>query len=133
MLSYVSTIILIISGQITDPPSGSMIVDFEGAKNITTITCDAVTSTRNRINTEWSVTNFRGVSGFQILSRNPEIFHFSGDPIPGTIPTQTFQNRLTILTMTNDLDLMTIFCGSNTIPVQAHFSFRIYRKFNLSC
>ena len=108
-----------------------MIVDFEGANNITTITCDVVASTRNQINTEWSETNFIGVSGFQTLSSNPEIFYFSGDPIPGTVPTQTFRNRLTILNMTNDLDRVTIFCGSNTIPAQAHFFFRIYRKFFL--
>ena len=105
-----------------------MIADFEGAKNTTIITCDIVNITRNQINTEWSVTNFRGVSSFQTLSSNPEIFHFSGDPIPGTMPTQTFRNRLTILNMTNDLDRVTLSCGSNTFPTQAHFLFRIYRK-----
>ena len=56
-------------------------MDFEGAKNATIISCEIVNTTRNQINTEWSVTNFRGVSSFQILINNPEIFHFSGDPI----------------------------------------------------
>ena len=107
-------------------------MDFEGAKNATIITCDIVNTTRNQINTEWSVIDFRGVSSIQTLSNNPQIFHFSGDLIPGTVPTQTFQNRLTILNMTNDLDLVTIFCGSNTFPTQAHFLFRIYRKFEFN-
>ena len=120
------------SGQITDPPSGSLIVDFEGAKNTTTISCDVVTSKRNQINTEWSVINFRGVSTSQILSSNTEIFHFSGNPIPEITctSTQTFQNRLTILVLSNDLDQVTLFCGRNVFPAQAspHFFFRIYRK-----
>jgi hypothetical protein len=69
-----------------------LIADVEGAINTTTIdiTCDVVNGIRNQINTEWSVINFKGVSRFQTLSGNPEIFQFSGDPIPGTIPTQTF-------------------------------------------
>ena len=125
-------LLLIISDQITDPPSGSLIADFEGAINTITISCDVVTSTRNKINTEGSIINFRGVSTFQILSNNPEIFQFSGDPIPGTIPPRIFRNRLTILNMTNDLDQATIFCGSNTFPTQAHFLFRIYRKFEFN-
>jgi hypothetical protein len=71
--------------------------------------------------TEWSVINFKGVSSFQTLSGNPEIFRFSGDPIPGTISTQTFRNKLTILNFSIDLDRVTIFCGSNTSSAQAHF------------
>ena len=122
----------IISGQISDPPSGSLIVDFEGAINTTTITCDIVNRTRDQINTKWSITNFRGVSSFQTISSNPEIFHFSGDPIPGTVPTRTFRNRLNILNMSHDLDQVTLFCGSNTFPTQAHIFFRIYRKSEFS-
>jgi hypothetical protein len=105
-------------------------VDFEGAINTTTISCDVVNRTRNQINTEWSVTNFKGVSSFQILNNNSEIFEFTGDPIPGTIPTQTFRNRVTILVLSNDMDRVTLFCGSDTFPAQTvpHFFFRIYRK-----
>ena len=121
-----------ILGQITDPPNGSLIVDFEGAINTTIITCHIINRTRDQINTEWSVTNFKGLSSFQTLSSNPEIFHFSGDPIPGTMPTQTFRNRLTILNMSNDLDRVTLSCGSNIFPTQALFFFRIYRKSEFS-
>ena len=117
----------IIPGQISDPPSGSVIVDFEGALNSTNIACDIVNRSRHQINTEWSISNFKGVSSFQMLS-DPEIFLFSGDPIPGNVPTQTYQNRLTILILSNDLDRVTIFCGSSTFPTLAHFFFRIYRK-----
>ena len=73
LLCYSYITIINISGQIYDPPSGSLIADVEGAKNATTISCDIVNRTRDQINTEWSVTNFRGVSSFQTLSSNPEI------------------------------------------------------------
>ena len=125
----------IISGQITDPPSGSLIADFEGAINSTIITCDFVNRIRDQTNTDWSVINFRGVSNIQTLSSNLEIFHFSGDPIPGSVPPQIFRTRLTVLNMSNDLDQVTILCGSNIFPT-ANFYFRIYRKsklFYLSC
>ena len=112
-----------------DPSNGSVIVDFEGSINATTITCDVVTTTGNHINTEWSIINFRELSSFRTLSdiTAPEIFLFSGDPIPGTVPNQTYRNRLTVLVLSNDLDQVTIFCGSSTFPTLAQVSFRVYR------
>ena len=93
-----------------DPSNGSVIVDFEGSINVTTITCDVVSTTGNQINTEWSITNSRELSNFRTLSdiTAPEIFLFSGDPIPGTVPNQTYRNRLTVLVLSNDLDQVTI-------------------------
>lgn len=122
-----------ISDQITNlnPSNGSVIVDFKGSINATTITCDVVNTTGNQINTEWSVTNFRELSNFRMLSdiTAPEIFLLSGDPIPGTVPNQTYRNRLTVLVLSNDLDQVTIFCGSSAFPTLAHVSFRVYRKY----
>ena len=52
---------------------------------------------------------------------NPGIFLFSGDPIPGIVPTQTYQNRLTVLVLSNELDRVTISRGSSTFPAQPYF------------
>lgn len=106
-----------------------MIVDFEGTLNATTITCNIVNSSRNQDKTVWSISNFRGVSSFRVLGDDtaPEIFLFSGDPIPGAGPIQTYRNRLTVLVLSSDLDHVIISCGNNTLPVQVHFAFRIYR------
>ena len=113
-----------------DPPNGSVIVDFEGTLNVTTITCNIVNNSRNQERIVWSISNFRGVSSFRVLGDNiaPEFFQFSGNPIPGAPPTQTYRNRLTVLVLSSDLDHVMIACGNITLPVQAYFVFRIYRK-----
>ena len=105
-------------------------MDFEGAINVTTITCDIVNRSRSQESTEWSISSFKGVSGFHTLTdiTASEIFLFSGDSIPGAVPNLTYRNQLTILVFSNDLDRVVIFCGSNAFPAQAHFIFRIYRK-----
>ena len=113
-----------ISEQMTnlDPSNGSVIVDFEGSINATTITCDDVTTTGNHINTQWSIANFRDLSNFRTFSgiTASEIFLFNSDPIPGTVPNQMYRNRLTVLVLSNDLDQVTIFCGSSTFPTLVH-------------
>ena len=115
-----------------DPPNGSVIVDFEGTLNVTTITCNIVNYSRIQDRTVWSISNFRGVSSFRAFGNDisPEMFLFSGDPIPGAPPTQTYQNRLTVLVLSSDLDHVKVACGNSTLPVQAYFVFRIYRKPN---
>ena len=116
-----------------DPPNGSVIVDFEGTLKVTTITCNIVNNSRIQDRTVWSISNFRGVSSFCVFGDDiaPEMFLFSGDPIPGAPPTQTYQNRLTVLVLSPDLDHVMVACGNSTLPVQAYFVFRIYCKSNI--
>ena len=60
------------------------------------------------------------------------MFLFSGPSIPGASPTQIYQNRLTVLVLSSDLDNVMIDCGNSTLPIQAYIIvFRIYRKSNL--
>ena len=113
-----------------DPPNGSVIVGFEGTLNTTTISCNVLDiNSKNQDRTVWSITNFRGVSSSQVLDDDtaPEIFLFSGNPIPGTAPIQTYRNRLTVLILSSNLDHVIISCGNRSLPVQAQFPLRIYR------
>ena len=116
-----------------DPPSGSVIANFEGAENVTTIMCN-VTDDRPippvQLETRWSIENFR-VAGLQTITDNfnTSLFLVSGDPDPVS-PSGSFRNRLTILRLTSDLDGVTVFCGIGALPQQASFPLRIYRKFN---
>ena len=115
-----------------DPPSGSTIADFEGAMNFVTITCNIARSDGSQISTQWTIANFRGLSS-QVINDNlaPELFLFSGDPVP-TLPTLNFRNRLTLLILSTDLDRVTIFCGSGTLQEQANVTVRVYRKHSFS-
>ena len=113
----------------TDPASGSVIANFEGTENATTITCNVTNSKGNQISTQWALTNFRGSTGLQTVNNAaPELFEITGDPIPDTM--FTFSNRLTILNLVRDLDRVTVFCGSGAMPQQANFLLRIYRELN---
>ena len=115
--------------QFIDPPSGSTIADFEGTVNFTTITCSILNSQGTQlISTQWFIANFRR-ENFDVIDDMlaPELFLFSGDPIPA-IPTLDYRNRLTILTLIPDLDRVTIFCGSGTNQRQGSIIIRIYRK-----
>ena len=116
--------------QFVDPPSGSTIAGFEGAVNVTTITCNILNNDGNWASTQWSTVNFRGVSGSRVIDDNlaPELFLFSGDPVP-SVPTITYRNILTLLSLSPDLDRVTIFCGTGINPNQANVTIRIYRKF----
>ena len=115
-----------------DPPSGSVIANFEGTENATTITCNITNSEGNQISTQWFVCNFRSVNGRQFLTTEnvtPELFHISGDPIPGNSQA-SYKNRLTVLTLDSDLDNVTVFCsdGIEQQHMAANFTLRIYRK-----
>ena len=117
---------------ITDPPSGSVIADFEGTANVTTIVCNV---TNPALNNEqdivvWSIANFRGGTGVTglLITTAPDLFEFGGDPIPATSEFD-FNNRLTILQLTSELDEVVIYCGIGGNSQQANFVLRIYRKY----
>ena len=74
--------------------------------------------------------NFRG-SGPNDLQHiadleAPELFFVSGDPFPNT--NFLYNNRLTILSWTTELDEVIGYCGTGQIPQQAHIILRVYRK-----
>ena len=109
-----------------DPASGSLIADFEGTVNVTTITCNITDGVQ--IGTLWSIQNFRNNPNLQFISdqlMGP--FYIGGDPRP--IGTSTFTNRLTVLTLSSELDGVMVYCGSGQNRQQANFYFRVYRKF----
>ena len=114
------------------PPSGSVIANFEGTLNATTINCSVTNSQGAQITTQWTLTNFGGDESdafiFTLNNVAPELFSFSGDPIPGF--NLTYQNSLTITNMTSDLDGVIIYCGTGKQFQQANFTLRIYRKLN---
>lgn len=45
-----------------DPPSGSVVANFESSLNATTLTCN-ISHEGSQIPTFWSVVNFQGVAG----------------------------------------------------------------------
>ena len=111
----------------TDPPSGSVIVNFEGTENFTTITCNVTNSEGIQISTQWSLGNFRGSDRLQTINNAaPELFEIDGDPQPGTI--FTFENYLTVLNLVSDLDRVIVYCGTGAWPQEASFTLRIYSK-----
>ena len=118
---------------VTDPPSGSVIANFEGTENVTTLVCNVTADMGRREITSWSIANFRGVPERRglLLTDAPELFEFSGDPIPEA-PAFTFLNRLTILRLTSDLDKAVLYCGFGQSPEQANFLLRVYRKSQFS-
>jgi hypothetical protein len=50
-----------------DPSSGSVVANFEGCLNATTLTSCNVSNEGSQLDTFWSVENFRGVAGRQSL------------------------------------------------------------------
>ena len=112
-----------------DPPSGSVIANFEGTLNAITINCSVTNSQGARVTTEWTLTNFGGDESdalFTLTNIAPELFSFSGDPIPGF--NVTYMNSLTVTNLTSDLDGVIIYCGTGIQFQQANFTLRIYRK-----
>ena len=111
-----------------DPPSGSVIANFEGTLNATTINCSVTNSQGARVTTEWTLTNFGGNPDalFTLTNVAPELFSFSGDPIPGF--NVTYMNSLTVTNLRSDLDEVIIYCGTGIQSQQANFTLRIYRK-----
>ena len=113
-----------------DPPRCSVLANFEGTPNATTINCSITNSQGAQVTTEWTLTNFRGDDA--LFTPNnitaPELFSFNGDPIPGFKFKLTYQNSLTVTNLTSDLDGMIIYCGTGMQSRQANFTLRIYHK-----
>ena len=109
-----------------EPTNGTLVANFEGTENVTTITCN-ITNGGVRISTQWSIENFRNVPGLQSLT----------DEVVYTIPefmiddTSTFRNRLIILVLSSELDGVIIYCGTGQQRRQANFPVRVYREFLL--
>ena len=95
--------------------------------NAATLTCNVTDENENRAVTSWDLGNFRGISrqGFTI-NLAPELFLLGGDPIPSA-PNFTYDNQLTILRLTSELDQVMVFCGLGG-SIEAEFTLRIYRK-----
>ena len=110
-----------------DPPSGSVVGNFEGVINATTLTCNVTDRLDNRAITSWSVGNFRGarLRAFD-LNLAPELFLLGGDPI-SSFPSATFDNQMIILNLTSELDRVVLYCGLGG-ELQANFTLRIYCK-----
>ena len=115
---------------LVDPPSGSVVANFEGAVNASTLICKVLDSGGFRTTTSWFIRNFKSQSDLVLISGGafPEIFSFGGDPVP-TEPNRTYLNQLTFLNFTSDLDGTTVFCGTAVDHDQARFYLKVYRKF----
>ena len=115
----------------SQPPNGTLIANFEGARNATTLFCNISGDGMTQIGTTWSIENFRGSTGLVDITGGPEPFVVSGDPRPAN-PGRTFLNELTISTWIADLDRAIVYCGTGQDPRGAIFPLRIYRKLNNS-
>ena len=103
-------------------PSGSVIANFEGTINATTLTCNVTVNqgaVTVQLDTLWSFANFRGVAGSQsliTLGSSQNLF-LAGGP---------FLNELTVTNWTTEVDQVIVFCGSDG---EANVTLRIYREF----
>ena len=104
-----------------DPPSGSVIANFEGTLNAATLTCN-VTNEGFQIVTFWTVANFRGVTGTRPVNSltNQDLFLVGGG---------SFFNQLTVTNWTSEVDRVTVFCGIGSDLEQANVVLRLYSKF----
>ena len=111
------------------PLNGSIIADFEGALNTTTLMCDVLVNDGTlQITTQWNIENFRGSTGLQVLPPDENLFLLTGDELPSD-PIFTAHNHLVLLNLTSELDGVTIYCGTGRLPQLANFNLRIYRMF----
>ena len=112
-----------------DPPSGSVIADFEGSQNASILTCNISDDQGLQILTQWTLRNYEGSGSLlHSVTNAPELFSVSGDPT--SFPGITYQNRLMVLRLAAELDAVLVYCGGNDQFQQANFTLRIYRKFN---
>ena len=72
--------------------------------------------------------DFRNVSGHQsIIQVAPDLFYVDGDPdIFSFTSGAKFDNRLTVLNSTSELDGETLYCGTRANPEEANFTLRVY-------
>ena len=111
----------------TNPPSGSVIANFEGTVNNTIITCNVTNSRRTQITTQWNLENFGNAAPGVLVSivNAPKLFEVGGDPRPDS---GTYENQLTVLNLTRELDEVIVYCGLGAYPRQANFLLRLYSK-----
>ena len=104
--------------------SGSFVGNFEGAVNVTTITCN-VTRDGSQAETAFSVTNFRGdpIVRPVFTLQNQDVFLISGP----------LNNKLIITNWTSEVDNVTLYCGTPSVLLQAYVTLRLYSKFALPC
>ena len=122
-------------GGFIDPPSGSLVIGFEGDENLTTIDCEVFTDStlQEQLTTLWFIQDFRNVSLSQMINEIDDpftsLFLITGTERNDSIPNlTTFRNNLTILRFDATLDGTTLFCGSGRDQEIGNFSLRIYRK-----
>ena len=117
-----------------DPPSGSVIANFEGvALNTTTaLRCNVSNQAGTQISTQWNIENFGGNPVLQPINVALGLVDIGGDLRPGST-TDTFLNRITVLNFTSDLDNAILYCGTGVDPRLANFTIKIYRKISLNC
>ena len=115
---------------LVNPPSGSLVANFEGAQNVSTLTCNVLNSGGARTSTIWFLQDFRSNPGLAAIAVGEftELFLLSGDVILSDL-TITYRNELTFLNFTSELDRVTVFCGTAINRQQANFSLRVYSKF----
>ena len=111
----------------SQPPSGTVIANFEGARNATTLFCNISGDGVTQITTTWSITNYRDSTGLSDLTSSPEPFIVGGPPNP-LAPEFSLLNELTVSNWTADLDGATIFCGTGQNQQEASFFLRVYHK-----
>ena len=116
----------------TQPPSGSLIANFEGDENTTTLVCNISSDGIIQISTTWSIQDFRGSAGLTDLTGSLEPFIVGGPPNP-LAPQFSLRNELTVSNWTADLDGTTIFCGTGQDQQEASFFLRVYRKSYILC
>ena len=112
-----------------NPPSGSVITNFEGTVNAVTITCNIINSMGVQITTQWTLESYgNSPPGVLVPIGDPptRLFEIDGDLIPGF--SGTYENRLTVLNLTSALDEVIVHCGSGADPRQGSITLRIYRK-----
>ena len=111
----------------SQPPSGTLIANFEGARNATTLFCNVSGDDMNQVSTTWSIQNYRGSTGLVDITGGPEPFIVSGDTIPSD-PTFTFLNMLMVSTWIADLDRAIVYCGIGQDQRGAVFPLKVYCK-----
>ncbi len=81
------------AGENLNPPNNSIVTERIGAVNIT-FECE-ITLESGRVATAWSVRNFRGETGLQLLGIPGNVLFsniiISGEPTNGTLFSTTFQ------------------------------------------
>ena len=115
----------------SDPPSGSVVANVKGALNVTTLTCNVSnSSTGHQIASIWTMKDFRNTSGHEVVTPVAlDLFYVDGDPdeFGDTQPGAKFDNHLTILNFTSELDGEIVYCGTKANPEEANFTLRLYR------